>query len=139
MEQNYPKVNSLGRRRDLKTVLLMRHGESSWNKKSRVTSWADVFFIETGLKEACELVAGWMMHPGHWHSPLYGAGSCRQFLLVIPCITSLRDNLHPIKKLSTLVLKGSCFNLDIKMAAEEPAAGCRPPATQGQQPGPAPA
>ena len=33
-------------------VLLLRHGESTWNKENRFTGWTDVDLSEKGLKEA---------------------------------------------------------------------------------------
>ncbi|EKD26458.1 MAG: hypothetical protein ACD_79C01184G0001 [uncultured bacterium] len=33
-------------------VVLLRHGESTWNKENRFTGWTDVDLSETGIKEA---------------------------------------------------------------------------------------
>ena len=33
-------------------VVLLRHGESTWNKENRFTGWTDVDLSETGLAEA---------------------------------------------------------------------------------------
>ena len=33
-------------------VVLLRHGESTWNKENRFTGWTDVDLSEKGLKEA---------------------------------------------------------------------------------------
>ncbi len=35
-------------------VVLLRHGESDWNKQNRFTGWTDVDLSETGVKEAHE-------------------------------------------------------------------------------------
>ncbi|NLX20451.1 MAG: 2,3-diphosphoglycerate-dependent phosphoglycerate mutase [Phycisphaerae bacterium] len=35
-------------------VVLLRHGESDWNKQNRFTGWTDVDLSETGIKEAHE-------------------------------------------------------------------------------------
>ncbi len=35
-------------------VVLLRHGESTWNKENRFTGWTDVDLSEKGLKEATE-------------------------------------------------------------------------------------
>ena len=35
------------------TVVLLRHGESTWNRENRFTGWADVDLTEQGLAEAC--------------------------------------------------------------------------------------
>ena len=36
------------------TLVLLRHGESTWNKENRFTGWTDVDLSETGLDEAHE-------------------------------------------------------------------------------------
>jgi len=33
-------------------LVLLRHGESTWNKENRFTGWTDVRLSETGVKEA---------------------------------------------------------------------------------------
>ncbi|MDR2563370.1 MAG: 2,3-diphosphoglycerate-dependent phosphoglycerate mutase [Prevotellaceae bacterium] len=38
----------------MKRVVLLRHGESVWNKENRFTGWTDVDLSETGVKEAIE-------------------------------------------------------------------------------------
>jgi 2,3-bisphosphoglycerate-dependent phosphoglycerate mutase len=36
----------------LKTLVLLRHGESTWNKENRFTGWTDVDLSEKGVREA---------------------------------------------------------------------------------------
>ncbi len=36
----------------MKKVVLLRHGESSWNKENRFTGWTDVDLSEKGILEA---------------------------------------------------------------------------------------
>lgn len=38
----------------MKKLVLIRHGESSWNKENRFTGWTDVPLSEKGLKEAVD-------------------------------------------------------------------------------------
>ena len=38
----------------MKKVVLLRHGESTWNKENRFTGWVDVGLSEKGMKEAAE-------------------------------------------------------------------------------------
>ncbi len=38
----------------MKKLLLLRHGESTWNKENRFTGWTDVPLSEKGIKEAGE-------------------------------------------------------------------------------------
>lgn len=43
----------------MKKVVLLRHGESQWNKENRFTGWTDVDLSEKGIKEAFD--AGLLM------------------------------------------------------------------------------
>ncbi len=36
----------------MKKIVLLRHGESTWNKENRFTGWTDVDLTETGVREA---------------------------------------------------------------------------------------
>ena len=38
----------------MKKLVLLRHGESEWNKENRFTGWTDVDLSERGIKEAAE-------------------------------------------------------------------------------------
>jgi len=38
----------------VKRIVLLRHGESTWNKENRFTGWADVELSEKGVMEAVE-------------------------------------------------------------------------------------
>jgi 2,3-bisphosphoglycerate-dependent phosphoglycerate mutase len=38
----------------VKTLVLLRHGESTWNKENRFTGWTDVDLSEKGVQEAVE-------------------------------------------------------------------------------------
>ncbi|NTW38034.1 MAG: 2,3-bisphosphoglycerate-dependent phosphoglycerate mutase, partial [Syntrophobacteraceae bacterium] len=38
----------------MKEVVLLRHGESEWNKENRFTGWTDVALNESGIREAVE-------------------------------------------------------------------------------------
>lgn len=38
----------------MKTLVLLRHGESTWNKENRFTGWTDVGLSEKGVQEAIE-------------------------------------------------------------------------------------
>ena len=43
-----------GRRCTMKHLVLLRHGESTWNKENRFTGWTDVELSEKGVQEALE-------------------------------------------------------------------------------------
>ena len=47
------------------TLVLLRHGESTWNKENRFTGWTDVDLTETGRAEAAR--AGDLMKEGGLH------------------------------------------------------------------------
>jgi 2,3-bisphosphoglycerate-dependent phosphoglycerate mutase len=38
----------------MKRLVLLRHGESTWNKENRFTGWTDVELSEKGIQEARE-------------------------------------------------------------------------------------
>ena len=44
----------------MKTLVLLRHGESTWNKENRFTGWTDVGLSEKGVREAID--AGRTLH-----------------------------------------------------------------------------
>ena len=46
----------------MKTLVLLRHGESTWNKENRFTGWTDVELSERGIQEATE--AGRLLKDG---------------------------------------------------------------------------
>jgi 2,3-bisphosphoglycerate-dependent phosphoglycerate mutase len=46
------------------TVVLLRHGESTWNKENRFTGWTDVDLSEKGRQEAAE--AGRLLKAGNY-------------------------------------------------------------------------
>jgi len=46
----------------MKTLVLLRHGESTWNKENRFTGWTDVDLSEKGVQEATE--AGRLLKDG---------------------------------------------------------------------------
>ena len=46
------------------TLVLLRHGESTWNRENRFTGWTDVDLSERGREEAFE--AGRLLKDGHY-------------------------------------------------------------------------
>ena len=36
----------------MKTLVLLRHGESTWNRENRFTGWKDVDLTDKGVEEA---------------------------------------------------------------------------------------
>jgi len=47
-------LNPPTRREDMKKLVLLRHGESTWNMENRFTGWTDVPLSEKGTAEAVE-------------------------------------------------------------------------------------
>ena len=41
----------------MRKLVLLRHGESTWNKENRFTGWTDVDLSEKGIEEAGEAAA----------------------------------------------------------------------------------
>ena len=39
------------------TVVLLRHGESTWNQENRFTGWTDIDLSETGMAEGARAAA----------------------------------------------------------------------------------
>jgi 2,3-bisphosphoglycerate-dependent phosphoglycerate mutase len=56
---------------NMKTLVLLRHGESEWNAKGLFTGWVDVGLSETGAQEAARggrLLRGSGLRPGVLHT-----------------------------------------------------------------------
>jgi 2,3-bisphosphoglycerate-dependent phosphoglycerate mutase len=39
----------------MKKIVLLRHGESTWNKENRFTGWVDVGLSEKRMQEAAQI------------------------------------------------------------------------------------
>src|SRR6266496_2576201 len=46
--------NTLTDNRGMRQLILLRHGESVWNKENRFTGWTDVDLSDQGVREAAE-------------------------------------------------------------------------------------
>ena len=69
-------------------VVLLRHGESTWNKENRFTGWTDVDLSEVGREEAKKAgVAKQMTHVST------GGGASLEYLegRVLPGVAALND------------------------------------------------
>ena len=47
----------------MKKLVLLRHGESQWNKENRFTGWTDVDLSEKGIEEA---IKAWKLLKEQW-------------------------------------------------------------------------
>jgi 2,3-bisphosphoglycerate-dependent phosphoglycerate mutase len=54
----------------LKTLVLLRHGESTWNRENRFTGWTDVDLSEKGVEEA-RAAGRLMLDAGHMFDVAY--------------------------------------------------------------------
>ena len=41
----------------MKELVLVRHGQSTWNLENRFTGWTDVGLTEKGIKEAVDAIS----------------------------------------------------------------------------------
>ena len=57
-------------------LVLLRHGESTWNKENRFTGWTDVDLSDRGREEAAE--AGRLLKAERFE---FGRASCRERVL----------------------------------------------------------
>ena len=48
----------------MKTLVLLRHGQSTWNQENRFTGWTDVPLSELGVAEA--RAAGQLLRDGNY-------------------------------------------------------------------------
>ena len=49
------------------TLVLIRHGQSVWNRENRFTGWWDVDLTDTGVAEAVAMVATRRLDAALWH------------------------------------------------------------------------
>lgn len=61
-------------------LVIVRHGESEWNRSNRFTGWTDIDLSPNGLAEAHRADALLKQH-GYWCHSVIGA---IQLLLVLP-------------------------------------------------------
>ena len=52
----------------MKKIVLLRHGESAWNRENRFTGWTDVDLTDKGVEEALK-AGSWTTTCWHACSP----------------------------------------------------------------------
>ena len=67
----------------MKRIVLLRHGESTWNKENRFTGWTDVDLTEKGIADAHK--AGELMKEEGFHFDII------KMYLMIWLISQLRN------------------------------------------------
>lgn len=78
-------------------LVLMRHGESTWNQENRFTGWTDVDLTEKGLKEA--KAAGELLKEGGWAFDVAHASVLKRALRTLwITLDTLDQTWIPVKK-----------------------------------------
>ena len=75
-------------------VVLLRHGESTWNKENRFTGWTDVDLSETGREEAARAAPAPGMPPADFKIPQMGWNTVMQRKPACPLFAGLPDGAY---------------------------------------------
>ena len=62
----------------MKKIVLLRHGESAWNKENRFTGWTDVDLTEKGVAEAVRRVSCWQKRIPLQEGVYFLSEACRE-------------------------------------------------------------
>jgi bisphosphoglycerate-dependent phosphoglycerate mutase len=87
----------VGYARSMIKLVLLRHGESTWNKENRFTGWTDVDLTDTGREEAA--AAGRLLKEGGYEFDVVSDTDIVELNIPtgIPLVYELDDDLHPIR------------------------------------------
>ena len=85
----------------MKKLVLLRHGESTWNKENRFTGWTDVDLSEKGVQEA--RLAGEVLKREGFVFDLAYTSMLKRFLLNPPIDLKTRPNLNFIIPMSFIL------------------------------------
>jgi len=78
-------------------LVLLRHGESTWNKENRFTGWTDVDLSETGRREAAE--AGHLLKEGGYDFDLAYTSVLKRAIRTLDIALDVLDRLWiPVEK-----------------------------------------
>jgi len=83
--------------RNLYPLILLRHGESTWNKENRFTGWTDVDLTEKGIKEAHE-AALLLNQSGHDFDVVYTSVLKRSIRTVWIVLDQMNRMWLPVEK-----------------------------------------
>ena len=82
---------------DMFRLLLLRHGESVWNRDNRFTGWTDVVLSEAGVREAEE--AGRLLRDGGYEFDLCFTSLLRRGIRTLDIVLDVTDQLWlPVHK-----------------------------------------
>ncbi len=81
----------------MKKLVLLRHGESTWNKENRFTGWTDVDLSERGLQEAKE--AGKVLKENEFHFDIAYTSFLKRAIKTLNIALEEMDQMWiPVKK-----------------------------------------
>lgn len=81
----------------MKRIVLLRHGESTWNKENRFTGWTDVDLTEKGIADAHK--AGELMKEEGFHFDKAYTSFLKRAVKTLNCVLDKMDlDWIPIEK-----------------------------------------
>ena len=73
----------------MKRIVLLRHGESTWNKENRFTGWTDVDLTEKGIADAHK--AGELMKEEGFHFDKAYTSFLKRAVKTLNCVLDKMD------------------------------------------------
>lgn len=81
----------------MKRIVLLRHGESLWNKENRFTGWTDVDLSDKGIVEACK--AGDMLKEAGFSFEAAYTSYLKRAVKTLNCVLDrLNEDWIPVEK-----------------------------------------
>ena len=81
----------------MKRIVLLRHGESLWNKENRFTGWTDVDLSDKGIAEACK--AGDMLKEAGFSFEAAYTSYLKRAVKTLNCVLDrLNEDWVPVEK-----------------------------------------
>ncbi len=81
----------------MKRIVLLRHGESTWNKENRFTGWTDVDLTEKGVAEACK-AGDLLLKKGYHFDKAYTSYLKRAVKTLNGVLDKLNQDWIPVEK-----------------------------------------
>ena len=78
----------------MNNLVLVRHGQSHWNKERRFTGWADIDLTEEGKKEA--LLAGQLIKKLHVNFDNFFTSKLKRAINTLEIVTQVLELKNPI-------------------------------------------
>lgn len=81
----------------MKRIVLLRHGESAWNKENRFTGWTDVDLTDKGVADACK--AGELLKANGFHFEKAYTSYLKRAVKTLNCVLDKMDlDWIPVEK-----------------------------------------